>query len=171
MSDSIPSKELIMNDQGCKAMIHRIAYEIYESNYSEKRLVVVGIGSRGGKIAKALIQRLEEISPLKIHYIPAEKTDNPEGIRLVEDNPEVTLAKTSVLIVDDVLYSGRTMFRTIAELDKYEPSRIQNAVLIDRGHRFIPVRPDFVGIELATTLKQHVSVEISSKNKIQAFLI
>ncbi|MCL4105588.1 UNVERIFIED_CONTAM: hypothetical protein GTU68_057463 [Idotea baltica] len=88
------------------------------------------------------------------------------------DNPKESIAGLPVLIVDDVLYSGRTMFYAIAAVVPLGPAKIQTAVLIDRGHRSIPVTHDFVGMLLSTSLQEHVSVEISpEKSSATAYIL
>lgn len=163
-------KELILTPNAVQKKINRIAFEVYESNYGEKKIVVAGVGARGAFIAKALCLKLKEISPLTIDEIYLAKENSPG----FEPSPEAEIKskclKQTVLLVDDVLYSGRTMFNALAQVMQQGPVKVQMAVLVDRGHRSIPVSPDFVGLELATTLKQHVSVEVDKMGKISAFL-
>lgn len=163
-------KSLILDDESIRSKIHRIAYEIYERNYGQKEVVLIGIDFRGGFVAEELAGHLRGISDLEVHLVYADRDMDSNEVSLPEDAQKLLKGK-HVVLVDDVLYSGSTMFNAIAAVMDYGPARIQNAVLIDRGHRNIPVRPDFVGLVLATTLKQYVFVEVSKKkDKVQAFL-
>ena len=151
-------KSKILQHKAIQAKLNRIAWEIYEANAHRSELVVVGIDRRGRLVAEALIERLRQISPLQVKEFTSFGGKETGEAKL--DAPEGALKEKDVVIVDDVLYSGKTMFNTLAATMKRDPASIQVAVLIDRGHRNIPVSPDFVGLELATTLKQYVSVEI-----------
>ena len=153
-----PAKSIILDHTEIEAKLNRIAWEIYEANANRTELVMVGIDRRGRLLAEALIHRLREISPLEIKEFAA--SGGKKTGRASLDAPESALNGQDVIIVDDVLYSGKTLFRTLEATMAANPARIQVAVLIDRGHRSLPVSPDFVGVELATTLKQYVSVEI-----------
>lgn len=159
-------KVKILGGSATKAKLRRIAYEIYEANFREQQLVLVGIDLRGGFLARQLQRLLSEISPLKVDLLSAKKTG--EGIAL---ESTAGIADATIVVVDDVLYSGRTMFLTIAEVMRHAPAKVQTAVLIDRGHRSVPVTHDFVGMVLATSLKQYVDVEVDAvKEKAAAYL-
>ncbi|WNJ16927.1 phosphoribosyltransferase family protein [Pontibacter sp. G13] len=167
------NKVRILDSQGIRARLKRMAFEIYEANYLEKELVVVGIDERGGYLAEQLVEALREISPLEVHYAPVQMDrgteDSDIGIELEFDFEE--FAGKPIVVVDDVLYTGTTLLNVVAILLQAGPSTIQTAVLIDRGHRKFPVSSDFVGIELATTIQQHVSVVIApEENHFEAFL-
>lgn len=172
----MPSTKVQILDQvAIMARLRRMAFEIYEANYQEKKLYLIGIDERGGFLGKTLQQLLESISSLEIQYFQAhlDRRDSPEGLGIdlgLETLDE--LRGQSVLVVDDVLYSGRTLLNVLAILLQGAPATLRTAVLIDRGHRLMPVSADFVGLELATTLQQHVSVEFSPDDqKVEAFLL
>ncbi len=165
-------KVKILSLSGTKVRLRRIAYEIYESNYGSDELVILGIDDRGGYLAEKLKELLIEISPITVLLIKAKKVKDTAEIMVEGENISSIIKGKTVLIVDDVLYSGRTLFHAIAFVMKHEPTKIQTAVLIDRGHRSIPITHDFVGILLSTSLKQHVSVEISPEsNSATAYLL
>lgn len=162
---SSPTKAKILSSAAAKARLKRIAYEVYEANYGNDELVILGIDERGGFLAEQLRKYLTEISPIKTRLILAKKVEDPDGITIESEEAREVIEGKAVLIVDDVLYSGRTLFQTIAAVMELDPVRVQTAVLIDRGHRSIPVTHDFVGMLLSTSLKQHVSVEISPETQ------
>ena len=158
---STPDKVKILGSGAARAKLKRIAYEVYEANFGLEELVIVGLNNRGASLSTQLAEMLTEISPIKVLSLRARMNDETDSVSLLDEDATSVIKGKVVLIVDDVLYSGRTMFRAIASVMEHSPSRVQTAVLIDRGHRNIPVTHDYVGMLLATSLKQHVSVEIS----------
>jgi pyrimidine operon attenuation protein/uracil phosphoribosyltransferase len=162
----------ILDQSEIHARLKRMAYEIYENNYHQTELIVIGIDERGGFIAEKLAALLEELSPLKIHLVDAE-VDRSEAMAGVSFSAEWDeLAGKPILVVDDVLYSGFTMLSVVSILLQLEPTTIQTAVLIDRGHRKFPVSADYLGLVLATTLHQHVSVRIAEDEaNVEVFLV
>ncbi|MCB0852098.1 MAG: phosphoribosyltransferase [Bacteroidetes bacterium] len=154
------------------ARLKRMAYEIYENNYQQSEMLVIGIDQRGGFIAEKLVSFLSELSPIKVTLIDAE-VDQSESLPGVSLSAELEdLTGKAILVVDDVLYSGFTMLSVVSILLQLEPSTIQTAVLIDRGHRKMPISADYVGLELSTTLHQHVSVRIDEdEEKAEVFLV
>lgn len=164
-----PHRVKILGAKAVKAKLRRMAYEIFEKNYEAESLVMIGMGKRGGYLCSRLADLLQEISPLKVTQIEAVKSDSREGILPEETNKAIP--GQAVIIVDDVLYSGLTMFQALSAVMDLKPAKVQVAVLIDRGHRNIPVSHDFVGVELATSLQQYVSVEITAdEDKAVAYL-
>lgn len=154
------------------ARLKRMAYEIYENNYQQSEMLVIGIDQRGGFIAEKLVSFLSELSPIKVTLIDAEvdRSESLPGVSLSAELEDLT--GKAILVVDDVLYSGFTMLSVVSILLQMEPSTIQTAVLIDRGHRKMPISADYVGLELSTTLHQHVSVRIDEdEEKAEVFLV
>lgn len=150
-------KVKILGGGAMTAKLRRMAYQMYEKNFAEEALVLVGIGPRGSFLAGILRDFLLEISPLKV-----------ELLRLAKESPmyweeggtaEQVSGKVAI-IVDDVLYSGLTILNALTQLVPLAPSKIQVAVLIDRGHHHYPISHDYVGMVLATSLRQYVSVEV-----------
>ncbi len=167
----------ILDKHDVDARIKRIAFEIYENNFQEKGLVLLGSDERGGYIAEQLFAHLKEISPLKIALWNAsfDKKDRQGRAGRMEVTFSADLKKLAgqnVVIVDDVLYSGNTLLHLVAPLLEVMPRKIEVAVLIDRGHRNMPISPTYVGLELATTIHQLVAVEVDfEKRSIEAFLV
>lgn len=168
MSDKVQ----ILDSVGIMARIKRMAYEIYEANYAAKKLVLIGIDERGGFLAKLIADYLKEICSLKIQLLDASLDREAEGGMGITLSAKVDkLEGKHVVVVDDVLYSGYTLLNVVSILLQVGPASIQTAVLIDRGHRTLPVSADFVGIELATTLQQHVYFDRgASKKKMHAYI-
>lgn len=164
-------KVRILDSAAIAAKLDRMAYEIAERNYGAGSLVLAGISQRGGFVAARLAAKLKEISDLKAHLLPLEREARSGVISLDGKKAAKLIAGQRVVIVDDVLYSGHTLFHALMLVMVHKPSQVQTALLIDRGHRSLPLSPDFVGLVLATTLKQHVEVQVSADGKrAEAFL-
>ncbi|MEM7035552.1 MAG: phosphoribosyltransferase family protein [Bacteroidota bacterium] len=163
--DHSEQKVKILGATAVDAKLRRIAYEIYERSFGREEIVIIGIGKRGGYVADRLEGMLAEVAPLKVLRLAAVKAAEGDGITLDGDDVAGTIQGRLALVVDDVLYSGRTMFHALAAVMEHGPEMVQTAVLIDRGHRNLPVTHDYVGMVLATSLKQYVSVEIAENEK------
>ena len=163
---------VILDITGIKRALTRIAHEVLEKNKGVEKLVLVGIRTGGVHLAKELAVRLEEIEGAKLPvgevditlyrddlkgqgaHLPVGKTDIP-----------FSLEDKRVVLVDDVLYTGRTIRAALdAIMDHGRPASIQLAVLIDRGHRELPIRADFVGRNVPTSLKENIAVLFDDKN-------
>jgi pyrimidine operon attenuation protein/uracil phosphoribosyltransferase len=160
----------ILDSERAFKMLERIACQIEENCYPEKELIILGIDDKGLWLA----QQLQSLLTGKISCTIESATcqDKSKDSATVVFSASNFPAGKTWLVVDDVLYSGRTLFITIAGLIPYSPKRILSAVLIDRGHRQIPVSADFTGMVLATTLQEKVKVEIDISNKeIKGYLV
>lgn len=165
----------ILDQEAVEAKLLRMAYEIYESHYGKSKIVMIGIGERGGFLARLLLGYLEQISPIEVTFIQArlDKVDNDPllGIDIEIESLE-ELAGKELVVVDDVLYSGMTMLNVVSILLQSRPKSIQTVVLIDRGHQTMPVAANITGMELSTTLQQHVSVQVDPQSRsAQAYLL
>ncbi len=155
-------KVLILNQKQIKQKVQRIAHEIYENHYKEKELVIVGIKDCGLIMAKRLKKILEEISDIDITlYSISLHKDKPTTEPMKFSGNTSDLTNKAVLVVDDVLNSGRTLIHVVKFLLDYPLKSMKTVVLVDRYHRKFPVRADIVGLTLSTNLKEHVSVDFS----------
>lgn len=153
---------LILNKLQIKQKVNRIAYQIYEDNFEESEIIIAGIHPGGYKFAKRIVDVLKEISPLKVTLI---------DVILDKENPlkeEVKLSVTKeflsgkvVILVDDVLNSGKTLIYSMKPFLDTPLKKLRVAVLVNRNHKRYPVSPDFSGISLSTTLKEHIFVELN----------
>lgn len=163
-------KTKILDATQVQNKINRLAFEIYEHNFQEKEIAIVGIEPKGAVLAQLLKEEVEKISPIKVFY---------STIKLDKDNPldplEIGLPSnkyptTSVVIVDDVLNSGRTMFYSFKPFLESALKKIQVAVLVDRAHKKFPISADYVGYSLGTTLQEFVEVNLNSKEEYAVYL-
>ncbi len=160
------SKTLILNHQQIENKISRIAYQIYEKNYEEKEIVLVGIADRGYVLAKKLNKVLQQISSLKIKLaeLTLDKNAPQENKTIQFSIPLNELNNQSVVLVDDVLNSGKTLIYGVRFLLDFPIKRLKTVVLVDRSHKRFPVQADFVGLSLSTTLQEHINVEFAEAN-------
>lgn len=153
----------ILDGKQIDRMIVRMAHEIYENYYTEKQIVLIGIVPKGDQLAARLAKVLGDISPIQISHFAIElHKDRPlSGIAQYSGNVK-DLKNKVVLLVDDVLNSGRTLIYSAKFLLDAEPKKLATVALIERTHRRFPVRADFVGLSLSTNLKEHIRVELAS---------
>lgn len=164
----------IMDEAAIRRALTRIAYEILERNKGVDDLVLVGIKTRGVFLAKRLAERIYQIegSPIPVGVLDTtpyrDDRSEKEPITTTNETEVPTIDGKAAILVDDVLYTGRTVRAAMdALVDLGRPKLIQLAVLIDRGHRELPIRPDFVGKNVPTSKNESVSValtEIDSKS-------
>ncbi len=161
-------ERVLLTQDDIRRAMTRISHEILEQNRSANDLVLVGLQTRGVHLAKRLAESIERIEG----FAPVVGTLDP---RLWRDDPDVASGQPSlpsdiptsvdgkpVVLVDDVLYTGRTIRAAMeALLDFGRASRIQLAVLVDRGHRELPIRPDFIGKNIPTARGERVQVRIT----------
>lgn len=157
----------ILDQIQIKQKIKRLAYEIIESNYDETTLVFAGINNNGLGFAKMLKKQLEKISEItielqQIRLNPAAPLDHPIEIDV---DPESLNGKT-IVVVDDVANTGRTMFYAMHVFLDILPKRVETAVLIDRKHKLFPVEINYFGLSLATTMKEDIQVSLKKASEM-----
>ena len=160
-------KSILMDKTAVNRTLTRIAHEIVEANKGAQNLVLVGIRSRGVYLAKRLAMKLKEIEgielpvgALDIAFYRDDIGTHPQPQVATTEIPFDVAAK-GIILVDDVLYTGRTIRAAMdALIDFGRPARIQLAVMVDRGHRELPIRADFVGKNIPTSGGQRVQVNL-----------
>jgi pyrimidine operon attenuation protein/uracil phosphoribosyltransferase len=158
------TKTLVLNHRQISQKITRIAYEIYERNASETSIVFAGITGMGHQLAESLASALKEISPLEVTVLEIilDKSDVTRGAVSLSEHPELT--NKCIVVVDDVLNTGKTLVYALLPFLESSVKKIEVAVLVNRSHKLFPVSPDYTGLELATTLSEHITVDLSSEN-------
>lgn len=164
---------VILDASGTKRALTRIAHEILERNKGVADLVLVGIRTGGVHIARELALRFEEIEGEKVPVGEVDITlyrDDIKGhsLHMPVGRTDIpfSLEGKRVILVDDVLYTGRTIRAAMdAIMDHGRPNTIQLAVLIDRGHRELPIRADFVGRNVPTSLREKIQVQFDGDNR------
>lgn len=160
-------RTVVLEHDRIQRKLRRMAMQLYEENVGEKSLVLIGIAPRGAKLAARLKQHLEEISPLQVdlHELELDK-DAPMQSAARLSSGDAALEGRVVVLVDDVLMSGRTLMYAAAHLIAFPLKRLTTVVLVDRRHRSFPVRADIVGLTLTTTLQEHISVAFGRKDTV-----
>ncbi len=162
-------KANILDENSMMRTITRLAHEIIERNKGVDDVVLVGIVSRGVPLAKLIAARIAAIenvnvplAALDITYYRDDLSQRYDDARLNKIDIAVDIANKTVVVVDDVIFTGRTARAALdALLDLARPKMIQLAVLIDRGHRELPIRPDYVGKNVPTSLQENVKVKVA----------
>ena len=155
------NKITVLDHDTVKRKLERIAHQLHEENFEERSIVLIGIADRGSMLAKRLAKRIKEISDLEVSdaQITLDK-DDPLGKPVALSIDRVELEDKVVVLVDDVLMSGRTLMYAVSYLIQGPLKKLVTVVLVDRMHRKFPVRADIVGLTLSTTLQEHISVEL-----------
>ncbi len=162
-------KALIMDSMGLERALKRIAHEILEKNNGAQNLALIGIHRRGVPIARRIAKCIEEIEGIRVEIGTLDITFYRDDLSLLSDHPVIKgtdiyfdINKKTIVLCDDVLYTGRTARAALdALMDLGRPDYIQLAVVVDRGHRELPIRADYVGKNIPTSRSEVVSVRVS----------
>lgn len=153
-------KVLILNQEQIEKKTIRIAYQLLEDNFEERSLVLVGIAERGYVFAQRLKALLERISELDILLIRVTLDKTSSILNAKTDIPVERATGKVVILVDDVLNSGRTLAYGMGVFFDVPLKKMRSVVLIDRSHHKFPIFSDFSGLKLSTILKEHVTVNL-----------
>ena len=160
--------KVIMNDVEMNRALHRLAFQIIEANKGVRDVVIVGVIQRGLPLAKRLAKIIEaqegnavEVGALDVSLYRDDLTQKGEYIEVRKSDMPFTVTDKTVVLVDDVIFAGRTARAALDGLKDYgRAAKVQLAALVDRGHRELPIHPDFVGKLVPTAKKEKVQVEI-----------
>jgi len=157
---------IILNQVQISQKIRRIAYQIYETNSSEEEIILAGILGNGFIFAEKLMEVLNEISPLNVILCKV-NIDKKNPLNIITTSLDVEEYRNkSLVLVDDVLSSGTTLIYGIKHFLNVPLKKFKTAVLVNRNHKKYPVKADFKGISLSTSVKEHIQVEFSEKRTI-----
>ena len=162
------SKNYILDQQVAEMKIRRMALEIIENNLDETELILVGIRESGSVVARIIQRMITEIADIKTELI---------SISLDKRLPKViSLSQTFdfnnkvIIIIDDVANSGKTLLYALKPFLDYHPKKIQSLVLVERSHNSFPVHSDYTGLSIATTLQEHIYVEVDGDKIMGAYM-
>ena len=169
----------VLDEEGLNRTLSRIAHEIIERNDELDSVALVGIHRRGVPLAERLAELIEERSGVEVEIGAVDITFHRDDQAASPPQPVVHatelrfgLAGTTCVLVDDVLYTGRTIRAAIEALfARGRPARVQLAVLVDRGHRELPIRPDYVGKNLPTARSERIQVQLEETDGIDRILL
>ena len=168
MQTSIPARNCILDSITVARSIRRMAFQIAEDNAEESRIVIAGIVGNGMVLAKKISAELRQVLPVEVSLMDIEidkRAPINASITTYED-----LTGKVIIVVDDVSNTGKTLLYALKPFLEYEPKKIQTLVLVERSHKIFAVQPDYVGLSLATTLQEHISVEVSGSDITGAWL-
>jgi len=160
---------IILSNKQISHKIRRMAYQVYESNVNEKEVIIAGIKHNGFLLAKRIKSEVEKIAPIQVTLCEV-YIDKKKPITPVETSLELSEFKNkSLLLVDDVLSTGTTLIYGVRHFLEVPLKQFKTAVLVDRNHKKYPVKADFKGISLSTSLNENVAV-VFEKNSCKAIL-
>ncbi|MCJ8211279.1 phosphoribosyltransferase [Mucilaginibacter sp. RS28] len=158
----MPDKKLlILNSDQVRQKVDRIAYQILEDNFDESEIIIAGILPQGSNIAVRLKNILDKIAPFKITLINIKLDKQSSQLHFESDTPIEICSNKVVILVDDVLNSGKTLAYGFGVFLDVPLKKLRTVVLVDRNHKSFPVTTDYAGIALSTLLNEHVNVQLS----------
>ena len=163
------SKTVILNHTEIANKIRRIAYQIHEVNANEKEIIIAGIEKKGFKLAQRIAIILEDISKIKVSLCSIKVNKKSPLEPVVSTLNSSDYKNKSIILVDDVLNSGTTLMYGVLHFLKVPLKQLKTVVLVDRNHKKYPIKVDFKGISLSTSLQDTVDV-VFSKDKDYAYL-
>ena len=167
----------LFDENDIRRAIARISHEIIESNEGTKNLILLGIKTREQHIAKRISEAISYYENTTLNYYPFDtkffRDDIKTSNKIKSLNIEISVQDKNLVLIDDVLFTGRTIRASLEAIFTLgRPNNIKLAALIDRGHREVPIRPDFVGKNIPTSNNEHVKVsmkEIDGVDKIELY--
>ena len=164
----IKSKKYILDRPTAEKKLRRMALEILENNHDEKEIILAGIRESGSVVARTIQKMIAEIATVKTQLLTITLDKRtPQDIELSQS---FDFNNKVIIIIDDVANSGKTLLYALKPFLDYQPKKIQALVLVERSHNSFPVHSDYVGLSLATTLQEHIFVEVKDENIVGAYL-
>lgn len=161
-------KNYILNQEIAAKKLKRMAFEILENNLDESSFILAGIRESGTVIAHTIQDLLKEISGLQTELITVSlDKKNPKEVTL---SPQLNFREQVVILIDDVSNTGKTLLHAIRPFLETNPKKIQTLVLVERSHKTFPVKPDYVGLSIATTIQEHIHVDVENGHVKGAWL-
>ena len=161
---------LILTKEAAERKMERIALEIAEELYGETdELIIIGIAGSGMVIAEKIFKLVSKLVTMPVRIIACSlNKKNPEAITYSE---AIDFNHKNVLLVDDVTNSGRTLLYALKPMLQFQPKRIQTVSLVERMHKSYPVKIDYIGLSIATTLQDHIQVEVDGEEVTGAYIM
>ncbi|CAM4080829.1 phosphoribosyltransferase domain-containing protein [Flavobacterium weaverense] len=164
------NKDIILTNQEIEHKIRRIAYQIYETFVDEEEIVIAGIANNGFIFAEKIASMLETISPIKVSICKVQINKQNPQLPIQTSLAKEDYANKGLILVDDVLNSGTTLIYAVRHFIDVPLKKFKTAVLVDRNHKKYPVKADFKGISLSTSLFEHVQVVFDEDGSSYAYL-
>ncbi len=168
MQRDIPVKNCIMTAETIKRSIRRMAFQVAENNADETAIIIAGIVGNGRMLAAKLVAELKPMISATIESIDIElNKKEPLNATIVSQQD---FSDKVIIVVDDVSNTGKTLLYALKPFLNFQPKKIQTLVLVERSHKLFAVQPDYVGLSVATTLQEHISVETEGEEITGAWL-
>lgn len=172
------TKAVLMDQKAIFRATTRIANEIIERNKGIKDVILVGIKTRGVPFSKRIAEKIYEIEDERVPVYTLDISLYRDDLKKIDVNPvlnqefEGNVDDKTIILIDDVIYTGRTVRAALdALMDKGRPNKVQLAVLVDRGHRELPIRPDYVGKNVPTSKSEVISVKLIETDGVDEVVI
>jgi len=164
-------KTLILNKVQTLQKITRIAYEIYENNPKEKEIYLAGIFENGYRFAQILKNELEKVAPFIVTLIRIDLDKlSPQQSNVQLDIDPAKLKNKTIILLDDVLNTGKTMAYSLKPFLNVSIKRLQTTVIVDRAHKNFPISADYVGYSLSTSLKENIEVILDNEELLGVYI-
>lgn len=157
------NQKRILEKSQIEQIIRRMAYEVYENNHDAEKIYLAGIANNGEKIAQLIQKEMNAISEIPVELIRIDIDKDAKRQPIVSYSVEPDVQDFTLIVVDDVLNSGRTMIYAFDPFLKMPVRNIQTAVLVNRTHKRFPVAVDYKGFELGTTIEEHIHVKLTEE--------
>jgi len=164
----IGMKNYILTKETAENKLRRMAYEVLENNFDEPHIIIAGIRESGSVIARNIQHLLAEVGNLTTQLLTISL--DKKSPREVEVSEKIDFNNKVIILVDDVSNSGKTLSYALKPFLEFQPKKIQTLVLVERSHKAFPVQPDYVGLSVATTLQEHIYVEVDGETVMGAYL-
>jgi pyrimidine operon attenuation protein/uracil phosphoribosyltransferase len=161
-------KNSILTEEKAKRMIRRMALQIAENNWDEDEIIIAGVGGNGHIVADLVILELKQLVSSSIRKISISLNKKEPLNATIDANEDFT--DKVIIVVDDVSNTGKTLLYSLKPFLSYLPRKIQTLVLVERSHKLFAVQPDYVGLSIATTLQEHITVEVEGEKIKGAWL-
>ena len=161
-------RNYILDKSTAYKKLERMAYEIVEENMDEKEIILAGIRVSGSVVAKTVQSLLAKISSIKTELITLDlDKKKPVEVKL---SKSLDFNDRVIIVIDDVANSGRTMLYAIKPFLQFHPKKIQTLALVERTHKAFPINTDFTGLSVATTLQEHIYVEVEGDEVVGVYM-
>jgi len=159
------SSSLILDNESVNKKIDRITHQIIEENFNEKELIIIGISKNGFLLAQKITKLLNQLNKsMKVELTELLINKNNPLKNSIEIKPNLSCENKKVILIDDVLNSGRTLMHAAAYVINLGIKKMNTIVLVDRRHRLFPIKADWVGLTLSTTIQEHIRVDFKKGN-------
>ena len=166
---NLEKENIILTNFDIEKKIERISLQILENNSNEEKIVFFGISDNGILISKKIIQLLDKNSNLNLELFKG-SIKKSKKVSSIKYDKTFDINDTSILVVDDISQSGKTLQLAISDLFKYNPKKIQTVVVVNRDQTLFPVKIDYSGISLSTSVNEHVSFIKDKNDKVTVYL-